>query len=135
MTTAIRADVFPAELLGNPDAPDPADRTRVYPVRVVVTLDEVLVFKDAGRRPELVFRDRLVSYSPPPGRRAPLKDQKSGAARWAVLTTDSGHALSFARSSGCGCGSRLKAMSTQTLLALDAEKGDPMPSAASTRDS
>lgn len=116
MTTAVRADVFPAELVGNPDAPDPADRTRVYPVRVVVTMDEVLVWED-GRVPRLVFRDRLASYSPPtPAHRATREQRKTGAHRWAVLTTDSGHAVSFARSSGCGCGSRLKVMSLASLL-------------------
>lgn len=137
MTSAVRLDLFPAELIADPDAPDPADRRRVYPVRVVVTLDEVLVYRDASPRPELVFRDGLVSFSPPvPAHRQTKAQRADPSSTWAVATTDSGHALTFQRASGCGCGSRLKVLSLQALLQLDAPDASRSApaAAASVRD-
>lgn len=114
LTSGVRKDMFPAELIIDPDTPD---RQHVYPVRVVVTLDEVLVFKDSSKVPVLVFRDELTSYSPPtPVQKATRQERKSQSYLWAVATTESGHALTWKRSSGCGCGSKLKALSLQALL-------------------
>lgn len=118
MTTATRTDMWPAELRIDPDAPNKDDRRHVYPVRVVVTLDEILVFTD-GRPPTLVFRDRLKSYSPPtPDVQATKEQLRTGSNRQAIATTESGHVLVFTRASGCGCGSRLKVLSLPTLLAI-----------------
>lgn len=124
-TTAVRHDLYPAELVADPDAPDPQDRRRVYPVRVIVTMDEILVFAEEGRRPNLVFRDRLASYSPAlPAARVSKAERRSGAHQWAVATTDSGHALTWKRSAGCGCGSRLKTMSLSLLLSAADSRAD-----------
>ncbi len=136
--SATRLDLWPAELITDPDAPDPADRRRVYPVRVVVTLDEILVWED-GRPPRLVFRDGLVSYSPAiPPHRATKEQRNDPSSMWAVATTDSGHALTFTRASGCGCGSRLKLLSLQSLLnqaeGSTPETGSAFTAVASTRD-
>ena len=141
--SAVRADVFPAELLVDPDAPNPEDRRRVYPVRVIVTLDEIFVFQDASPAPLLVFRDGLVSYSAPtPAHLVPKAERTTTPALFHIATSDTGHALSFKRASGCGCGSRLKVLSLQTLLdsqtqtptAPSGSSGSPMVSAASVND-
>lgn len=114
LTSGVRKDTFPAELTIDQDTPE---SQRVYPVRVVVTLDEVLVFKDAPNVPVLVFRDQLSSYSPPkPVQKATREERRSGSYLWAVATTESGHALTWKRASGCGCGSKLKALSLQALV-------------------
>ena len=115
---SVRADTFPAELIIDLDAPSPEDRVRVYPVRVVVTSDEILVLKDASPRPELVFRDLVLSYSQatPPHRLTRAQRKQEPLHEFSIVTTDSGHVLAFRRASGCGCGSRLKVLSLQALL-------------------
>lgn len=115
MNAAIRTDVWPAELRVDPDA-SPEDTRHVYPVRVIVTLDEVLVFED-GRTPRLVFRDQLVEYSAPIHPiRATKEQRRQGLSSQHIVTTETGHVLVFVKASGCGCGSRLKLLSLRTLL-------------------
>lgn len=135
MSIQARMDLFPAELIVDPDAPDPQDRRRVYPVRVIVTLDEVLVFKDASPRPELVFRDGLVSFSPAPQpHRMTKAERRDPVNSFSIATTDTGHVLSFKRATGCGCGSRLKVLSLQALFDTQTQAQSSMISAASELD-
>lgn len=133
-TTAIRRDVWPAELHIDPDAPDPQHRRLVYPVRVVVTLDEVFVFAD-GAPPTLQFRDRLQSYSAPiPPQRATKQQLREGLDVRHIATTESGHVLVFTKASGCGCGSRLKVLSLGSLLTLAESSVSPVSLAPAQPD-
>lgn len=130
----IRADVFPAVLtVSPPDAPAPADSTSLHPtqrrldkVRVVVTLDAVYVFQDHHQGPQLIFSERLSSYTPPPppsraGRALP---NSRTPPRQATLQTDSGKTLAFYRDGHCGCGSRLKGFNPFDSITTYAAQGD-----------
>lgn len=116
----VRADVFPASLVVAPaSSPEPATTTR-YPlpddehgrrlvdkVRVLVTDTHVYVFQDSPQGPALIFSEEVTDYTPP----IPLHTRRVRDAHKpteATLTTSSGKTLAFSRSSGCGCGSRLK---------------------------
>lgn len=131
-----RSDMFPAELVIDPDAPDPQDVRRVYPVRVIVTADEVVVFEDASPRPRIVFRDGLVSFSAPPPPHTLTRAERlaNPLSEFTIVTTDSGHVLSYRRASGCGCGSRLKVLSLQALLSTPSSEPSPGVAVASEKD-
>lgn len=116
--TAVRYDIWPCELQIDPEAPVPADRRHVYPARVVVTLTDIFVFTDGPFA--LVFHDKLLpgvdGFSPavPPQRR---KKTDPPSSSWNIARSDSGHTLLFRKSSGCGCGSKMKGISFSALLA------------------
>lgn len=84
----------------------PDDHRKVEKCRIVVTLEEVLIFQDSAQGPELIFSEPLLDYTPPPKRPSTIRTMYT--AREASLTTESGKTLAFHRSTGCGCGSRLK---------------------------
>lgn len=114
-STRLRADVFPAVVVVAPadsDSPAtslsklPEDHRLVEKCRIVVTLEEVLIFTDSASGPQLVFAEPLVDYTPPPKGRATIRNMYTP--REATLTTESGKTIAFHRSSSCGCGSRLK---------------------------
>lgn len=120
MGTSLRADVFPAVLSVAP-ASDPPATSVGYPnpeerpgtkylekVRVLVSMDSVYVFRDSATGPELIFFERLASYTPMPKKPAKRGFTESLKQREATLVTDSGKTLAFHRSGSCGCGSRLK---------------------------
>lgn len=129
----IRADVFPATVTVAPPDPDspsastlthplPPTHRRLEKVRVVVTLDQVLIFEDSSQGPQLIFSERLQDYTPPPKRGQTIRTMH--APREATLLTDSGKTLAFSRSAGCGCGSQLKSFnpfSTTTSYSLAAQ--------------
>jgi hypothetical protein len=134
----VRADVFPAVItLAPPDSPQratnqgrpPEDHRRLDKCRVVVTLDQVLIFQDASGGPQLIFSERLASYTAPPPTRS-LTIRSQGQFREATATTDSGKTLSFARQGGCGCGSRLRSFDP-----FSATYSTQAPLQASTKDS
>jgi hypothetical protein len=105
MTRRIRADVFPARVsVTHPN--DPAQTPTLFDkARLIVTTDTVYVYQDSPSGPELVYTERLASYDAgvPVHRRT-----RTMPAREASAVTDSGAEVTFARASGCGCGSRLK---------------------------
>lgn len=115
----VRVDVFPAVITLNPPPAteeDPMPQAKTYEkARVVLTLDHMFVYLDGQPKPELVFEDSLVSYSPPlPATRVRKASQLLD--RSAQFETGEGYTGSFVRMSACGCGSRLKNMSLQDLL-------------------
>ena len=63
--------------------------------RGIVTDDEVLIYIDDANGPSVFFTDRLEDFS---------GTAKTG---WVAKTTDE-YTVTMERSSGCGCGSRLK---------------------------
>lgn len=93
MPQFIRFNLFPLQTTisdadGNPVKSHNATRT-------IVTDDEVFVYQDDTNGPSLFFHDRLEDFS------------GSATEGWTAETTD-GYTVSIIRSSGCGCGSRLK---------------------------
>jgi hypothetical protein len=111
----LRADVFPAVVVVAPAGSStpatslsrlPEDHRKVEKVRIVVTLEEVLIFQDSSKGPELIFSEPLLDYTPPPKRPSTIRTMHTP--REATLQTESGKTLAFHRSTGCGCGSRLK---------------------------
>jgi hypothetical protein len=113
----LRADVFPSTVVVSPpNSPSPAstapgsqllpDQRRLEKVRIVVTLEQVLIFQDSSSGPQLIFSEALLDYAPPTPMKQTLRNMY--AHREATLTTESGKTLAFFRSTGCGCGSRLK---------------------------
>lgn len=111
-SSQIRVDVFPAVLTLKGEDGEPATYDKA---RVIITLDHVYVFQDASPNPEIVFEDRLTSYTPPiPATRVRKASQL--LERYAVFETEDGYNGSFLRSGSCGCGSRLKNVSASTLL-------------------
>lgn len=113
----VRVDVFPAHVALSTG--EVFDR-----VRIIVTLDTVFVFKDSSAGPVVAFSERLASYDPgnPPHRRT-----RSNPVRPALVTTDSDTVITFNRTGGCGCGSRLKSFNPFAASQL--------PTAASSKDS
>lgn len=117
----VRADVFPAIVVVAPPGAPRASSLRpprvhhtdprsdgselLQSVRVIVTDDTAYIYQDSADGPVLVFRERLAEYTPPPH---PRTQRLSSPPREASLTTDSGKTMSFRKSGGCGCGSRLK---------------------------
>jgi hypothetical protein len=69
---------------------------RVEAVRVVLTLDTVMIAADSNSGPVLIFREK---YDP-----ATLNKTKKRA----TLTTVTGKFLSVEKDENCGCGSRLR---------------------------
>lgn len=63
--------------------------------RVFVTDDEIISYVDGNSGPEVFFQDRLEDFS---------GDAVNG---WTAQTSD-GYTVNITRSTGCGCGSRLK---------------------------
>lgn len=107
----IRADIFPVNLTLNKDG----EETRYEKARIILTLDHVYVFQDATPTPEVVFEDRLTSYSPP----VPVTRVRKTAQlydRTARFETEDGYEAAFIKTGGCGCGSRLKTASIASLL-------------------
>lgn len=104
MAPRIRTDVFPATV----QVTTPADGVlpQVFEkARVILTTDTVLVYQDSPTGPALVYSERLASYDPG----VPVHRRTRGTpARMPSATTDSGSEVTFTRSGGCGCGSRLK---------------------------
>ena len=108
----IRSDVYPAAVtLTSEDGTE----TQYEKVRIIVTLDHVYVFRDAQPAPEIVFEDRLVSYTPPiPATRVRRAAQLLN--RSATFETADEMSGEFIKMGGCGCGSRLKTISLTNLL-------------------
>lgn len=63
--------------------------------RTFVTDEDVLVYADGAQGPIVAFEDRLEDFT------------GNASNGWTVLTSE-GNTVSISRSSGCGCGSRLK---------------------------
>lgn len=120
----LRADVFPSTI----HITDAEGNESVYDkARVIVTLDHVYVFQDGTPRPQVVFEDRLTSYTPP----VPATRVKKAAQlldRSARFETEDGFNASFLRAGGCGCGSKLKTASLASLFP------DSLAAASSTGD-
>lgn len=108
----IRADVFPTIVtITSSDG----EVTTYDKTRIIITLDHVFVFRDAQPQPEIVFEDRLTSYTPPvPATRVRKATQLLN--RTAFLETEDEYKLSFIKMGSCGCGSRLKTAQLSSLL-------------------
>lgn len=120
----IRADIFPVNL----ELTKGEETTRYEKARIVLTLDHVYVFQDATPKPTVVFEDRLTSYTPPvPATRVRKASQLND--RTARFETEDGYSASFIKSGGCGCGSRLKTASLDSLM-----PNESVAQAASTQD-
>lgn len=120
----IRADIFPVNLTLVKDG----EETQFEKARVVLTLDHVYVFQDATPKPTVVFEDRLTSYSPPvPVTRVRKTSQLYD--RTARFSTEEGYDAAFIKTGGCGCGSRLKTASLDSIM-----PNDSIAQAASTQD-
>ena len=121
----IRADIFPVNLELTKDG----EVTQYDKARVVLTLDHVYVFQDATPKPAVVFEDRLTSYTPPvPQTRVRKASQLYD--RTAQFSTEEGYDGKFIKTGGCGCGSRLKTASLDSIM-----PNDSIAQAASTNDS
>lgn len=123
----IRTDMFPALVrLIDPSSGEAVVHDKC---RVILTLDHMYVFQDAGAKaPSRIFEDRLTSYTPPvPAPR--VRKAFDLMDRSAKFETEDGFTGTFVRASGCGCGSRLKTATLQTLFP------DELAGAASTKDS
>ena len=121
----VRADVFPAVVYLTDT--ETGEETTIEKARVILTLDHLFVFQDAQPAPQIVFEDRLNSYTPPiPATRVrkPAELMKS----YAEFETESASGK-FQRSSGCGCGSRLKNASLTSIM-----PNGGIAQAASTKD-
>jgi hypothetical protein len=121
----IRADIFPVNLELTKD-----DEVIQYDkARVILTLDHVYVFQDATPKPTVVFEDRLTSYTPPvPQTRVRKASQLLD--RTAQFSTEDGYNARFVKTGGCGCGSRLKTASLDSIM-----PNDSIAQAASSNDS
>lgn len=121
----IRADIFPVNLELTKDD----EVIRYDKARIVLTLDHVYVFQDASPKPAVVFEDRLTSYTPPV---AATRVRKATQLldRTAQFATEDGYTAQFIKTGGCGCGSRLKTASLDSLM-----PNDSIAQAASTADS
>lgn len=131
--SGIREDVFPAIVVIAPEsAPTASSLTSRAPgddgthvldrVRVVVTLDRVIVFRDSASGPEAAFSERLADYVPAEPV-AGLRN-RNNVPQESLLTTDSGKTLAFRRGSGCGCGSKLKTFSPTSAIAAYSSNAD-----------
>ena len=111
----IRSDTFPAIITITPpeNSDDPSPTPTTYEkVRVILTLDHIYVFRDSFPNFEIVFEDRLDTYTKPvPGVR--LKNPQD---RFARFTTEDGYSGQFTKQAACGCGSRLKTASLSKLF-------------------
>jgi hypothetical protein len=123
----IRTDMFPAVV--NLIDPETGESSIHDKCRVILTLDAMYVFQDAGSStPTRIFEDRLVSYTPPtPATR--VRKAYELLDRSAHFETADGYTGTFMRASGCGCGSRLKTSTLATLFP------DELAAASSTKDS
>ncbi len=121
----IRADIFPVNLELTKDG----EVTQYDKARIVLTLDHVYVFQDATPKPTVVFEDRLTSYTPPvPQTRVRKASQLLD--RTAQFATEDGYTARFVKTGGCGCGSRLKTASLDSIM-----PNDSIAQAASSNDS
>lgn len=111
----VRVDLYPATLrLTN----ESGEERTLDKVRIVMTLDHVFVFQDANPKPAIVFEDRLNSYTPPtPATR--VRKASDLLNRYAEFETADGTIGTFQKMSGCGCGSRLKTASLQSIMPND----------------
>ena len=107
MTTTVRTDVFPAVVTFN--RPDSSTQT-LDRVRVIIVAgtpaDRVFVFQDHADGPRPVFSAQVLSHTAP---RTPqrLREVHSPEFSTHEISTPAAN-LSVLKSSGCGCGSRLK---------------------------
>ena len=65
--------------------------------RVIVTDDHIVVAKDGDSGPNIVFREKYVTFIP-----------STEATMDSFVVTESGKMLAFKKDTGCGCGSRLR---------------------------
>lgn len=125
----VRADIYPVLL--HTTLPDVEEVTTYDKARIILTLDHVYVYQDQPTGPQLVFDDRLTSYTPP---LPPTRVRKAAQLldRTAKFETEDGYTGSFVKSGGCGCGSRLKNFPQAQLLP---DSKSSISQAASTNDS
>jgi hypothetical protein len=113
MTVTLRADVYPAQFtVGTPGETDfrAQDRVRVIVVQgTSANPDRLIVFADGTPAPRVVYSQLVTSFQAPaqPQR---LRELHSAAFNNYTATTlqDPPTPLSFSKTGGCGCGSRLK---------------------------
>lgn len=125
--SSIRADVFPAMLaIAPPESETRATTLGTLPdtirvvekVRVIVTLDRIVVFADSAKGPHVIFSERMDDYVAP--MKATRQTIRTMGPTEAQVTTSSGKTLAFRKAGGCGCGSKLKSF-------------DPFPTLSSFR--
>lgn len=104
-------DVFPATVaITNAEFPTPVDELKSQPptkgaayiatARVVITSEHIIIARDSGNGPVVVFREGID----------PTMFWKTRDARTtdSYVTTLSGKKVAYRKDSACGCGSRLK---------------------------
>ena len=107
--TSVLIDMFPATVaLSYADFPTPIEDMRSSPptagaasfgtARVVVTNDRIIIARDAGSGPVVVFSEGID----------PANVVKRPREKDSYVTTLSGKKVVFRKDSACGCGSRLK---------------------------
>lgn len=107
--SSILLDVFPATVaLSHADFAIPIEDMRSSPptagaasfgtARVVITNDRIIIARDAGSGPIVVFSEGID----------PAQLQKNPSQVDSYVTTLSGKKVVFRKDSACGCGSRLK---------------------------
>lgn len=107
----ITQDVFPATVVvAGSDLDVTAEELRSYPptpgaaaitiARVVVTADRIIIARDAGTGPQIVFSEGID----------PTLHYKSPSPRTSdsYVVTLTGKKVAYRKDSSCGCGSRLK---------------------------
>lgn len=125
----VRSDVFPATVtVTTPESPTPQVFEKS---RVVLTTDTAYVFQDSPKGPDLVYSSPLNEYDPgvPIHRRT-----RSTPARMPSALLADGSSLTFVRSAGCGCGSRLKGFDPFSHPALSTASGSSIAAASSSKD-
>lgn len=107
----IHADIFPAfvsitpadidiELSELRSAPPSRGSFQVAIARVVITRDRVIVARDAGNGPEVVFSEPIDTTT--------YFKSQTPATQDSYVQTVSGKKIAFRKDSACGCGSRLR---------------------------
>lgn len=95
----------PYSIIGLSDSSTPPS-TRYNDCRVIVNRGQILIGADSARGGQLVFKESVIEV------------YKEG--QFTRVLTDTGKLVVFARSKGCGCGSRLRSWNPYgTLLASD----------------
>ena len=107
----ITQDIFPATVVvAGSDLEIPVEELRSYPptpgaasvtiARVVVTEDRIIIARDAGIGPQVVFSEGID----------PTQHYKSPSPRNtdSYVVTLTGKKVAYRKDSSCGCGSRLK---------------------------
>lgn len=107
----VRADVFPAFAAIAPadaditledlrSAPPSEGSFQVSIARVVMANDRIIIARDAGNGPQIVFSEKIdpTTYY----KSADIRTQDS------YVQTVSGKKIAFKKDSACGCGSRLR---------------------------